>query len=71
MGKTFQGRFDARGQKIAVVASRFNEFITRELLDGALDCLHRHGVAEERSERGHDTVLHEHERNADQKIVSA
>ena len=48
MGKTFQGRFDARGQKIAVVASRFNEFITRELLDGALDCLHRHGVAEEK-----------------------
>ena len=44
MSKNFQGRFDARGQKIAIVASRFNEFFTRELLAGALDCLHRHGV---------------------------
>jgi 6,7-dimethyl-8-ribityllumazine synthase len=47
MGKTYQGRFDARGQKIAIVASRFNEFFTRELLSGAMDCLRRHGVAEE------------------------
>jgi 6,7-dimethyl-8-ribityllumazine synthase len=46
MGKTYQGRFDARGQKIAIVASRFNEFFTRELLDGALDCLHRHDVTD-------------------------
>jgi 6,7-dimethyl-8-ribityllumazine synthase len=27
-----------------IVVSRFNEFITRRLLDGALDCLHQHGV---------------------------
>ena len=46
MGKTFQGRFDARGQRIALVASRFNEFFTRELLAGARDCLERHGVPE-------------------------
>ena len=44
MGKTFQGGFENRGGRFAVVASRFNEFITRELLDGALDCLRRHGV---------------------------
>jgi len=44
MGKTFQGDFENRGGQFAVVASRFNEFITRELLDGALDCLRRHGV---------------------------
>jgi 6,7-dimethyl-8-ribityllumazine synthase len=47
MGKTFQGRFDARGRRIALVASRFNEFFTRELLAGARDCLDRHGVPEE------------------------
>jgi len=46
MGKTFQGRFDARGRRIALVASRFNEFFTRELLAGARDCLERHGVPE-------------------------
>ena len=44
MGQTFQGRFDARGRRIALVASRFNEFFTRELLAGAHDCLDRHGV---------------------------
>ncbi len=46
MGKTFQGGFDARGEKIAIVASRFNDFFTRELMDGANDCLTRHGVPE-------------------------
>jgi len=46
MGKTYEGRFDARGRKIAVVASRFNDFFTRELLAGARDCLARHGVPE-------------------------
>ena len=46
MGKTYQGRFDARGRRIALVASRFNEFFTRELLAGARDCLDRHGVPE-------------------------
>ena len=47
MGKTFEGKFDARGKRLAIVASRFNDFFTRELMDGALDCLHRHGVKEE------------------------
>ena len=44
MGKTFTGSFDACGEKIAVGGSRFNKFMVGELLDGALDCLHRHGV---------------------------
>ena len=46
MGRTFEGKFAADGARIAIVASRFNDFFTRELLDGALDCLHRHGVAD-------------------------
>ena len=33
------------GRRIAVVASRFNENITRALVDGALDALVRHGTA--------------------------
>ena len=32
--------------RFAIVASRFNEFITNKLLSGALDILHRHGAAE-------------------------
>lgn len=47
MGRVFEGRFDARGRKVALVASRFNEFFTRELLAGAQDCLRRHGVPHE------------------------
>src|SRR6476620_5562517 len=33
------------GRRVAVVASRFNETVTRPLVDGALDALVRHGVA--------------------------
>lgn len=46
MGRTFEGKFTAGSAQIAIVASRFNDFFTRELLDGALDCLRRHGVAD-------------------------
>ncbi len=45
MGKLFEGMLLGEGLKIGVVASRFNEFITRKLLDGAQDALLRHGVA--------------------------
>ena len=34
-----------QGRRVAVVASRFNEPITRALVDGALDALVRHGAA--------------------------
>ncbi len=47
MGRKFEGQFDARGKKIAIVGSRFNDFFTNELMNGALDCLHRHGVDDE------------------------
>ncbi len=42
--KTYEGTFDARGLRVAVVASRFNETIGRRLVEGAVDCLHRHGA---------------------------
>lgn len=47
MGRKFEGKFDARGGRIAIVASRFNDFFTTELLSGAEDCLRRHGVGDD------------------------
>jgi 6,7-dimethyl-8-ribityllumazine synthase len=38
------GNLDAKGQKHAIIISRFNEFITESLLKGALDSLERHGA---------------------------
>ncbi|MCJ7472771.1 MAG: 6,7-dimethyl-8-ribityllumazine synthase [Actinobacteria bacterium] len=45
--KTYEGKFNAKKLKIGIVASRFNEFITGKLLDGALDCLKRHDCPED------------------------
>ena len=42
--KVFEGNFDGKGIKIAIVASRFNEFINKELIGGAEDTLLRHNV---------------------------
>lgn len=47
MVKIHEGRLDASGKKVAIVASRFNELVTNRLLEGALDCLHRHGADED------------------------
>jgi|UniRef100_A0A7C3WRY6 6,7-dimethyl-8-ribityllumazine synthase len=41
------GKLAGEGLKIALVVSRFNSFITERLLEGALDCLRRHGVRED------------------------
>src|SRR2546430_10308726 len=41
---TYEGRLDATGLRIALLASRFNETITKSLLDGALSALRRHGL---------------------------
>jgi 6,7-dimethyl-8-ribityllumazine synthase len=46
MPKTIQGDLTAKGLKFAIVASRFNDFITAKLLDGAIDGLMRHGASE-------------------------
>ncbi len=47
MTKVIEGRHDARGKKIAIIVSRFNNFVTDRLLEGALDGLKSHGAAEE------------------------
>lgn len=46
MPKTVQGMLDAKGKTFGITVSRFNEFITQKLLEGALDCLNRHGAAD-------------------------
>ncbi len=44
MANSIEGDLSGVGLKIGIVASRFNDFITGRLLDGALDALVRHGV---------------------------
>jgi 6,7-dimethyl-8-ribityllumazine synthase len=46
MTKIIQGDLSGKGLKIGIVAARFNDFITSRLVEGALDGLQRHGVAE-------------------------
>ncbi|MDO8636503.1 MAG: 6,7-dimethyl-8-ribityllumazine synthase [Dehalococcoidia bacterium] len=46
MGQKFEGLLLGQGLKIGIVVSRFNEFITGKLLEGAQDGLQRHGVTE-------------------------
>lgn len=44
--KTYEGSLVAKEIKVAIVAARFNEFITSKLIGGAMDGLTRHGVQE-------------------------
>lgn len=44
MPKVIEGNFEARGIRVALVASRFNEFIVSKLIEGAKDTLVRHGA---------------------------
>jgi len=47
MGKPFEGMLLGKGLKFGLVVSRFNEFITKKLVEGAEDALSRHGVSQE------------------------
>jgi 6,7-dimethyl-8-ribityllumazine synthase len=44
--KSYQGTLQAKGLKIAIVVSRFNQFISERLLEGALDALRKLGAAD-------------------------
>ncbi len=46
MVKLIEGNLIAKGKKFAVIASRFNSFITDKLVEGALDALKRHDAEE-------------------------
>jgi 6,7-dimethyl-8-ribityllumazine synthase len=47
MVRTWEGALVAKGLSFGLVVSRFNEFVTGRLLEGALDALRRHGAEEE------------------------
>ena len=53
MAHVIQGTLDSSGLTIGMVVSRFNQFITDKLLEGALDALQSHGIADD-----HITVAH-------------
>jgi 6,7-dimethyl-8-ribityllumazine synthase len=50
MVKTIEGQLIAKGKKFAIAASRFNDFITKQLIDGCVDTLLRHGVEKDNIE---------------------
>ncbi len=45
MTQTYEGSYDGRNLRVAIVAGRFNETIVKALVEGAIDCLQRHMVA--------------------------
>ena len=45
--KIIEGKLVSKAYRFSIVVSRFNEFISGKLLEGALDCLKRHEVREE------------------------
>lgn len=45
--KKYEGELQAKGLRFAIIVSRFNDFITNKLLDGAVDALLRHGATEQ------------------------
>jgi len=50
MPKIHEGYLDAKGLRFGLIVSRFNNFITERLLEGALDALRRHGAKEQNLE---------------------
>lgn len=46
MYNVIEGKLSAEGYKFCIIVSRFNEFISQKLLEGALDCLVRHHADE-------------------------
>ena len=46
MHNTYEGKLYVKNQNFAIVVSRFNDFINEKLLNGAVDCLKRHGAEE-------------------------
>ena len=45
--KRIEGDFNAKGKKFALVVSRWNQFIVNKMLEGAIDALKRHDVADD------------------------
>ncbi|MBM3306957.1 MAG: 6,7-dimethyl-8-ribityllumazine synthase [Candidatus Eisenbacteria bacterium] len=47
MSRVFEGQLRGEGRRLGIVVSRFNDFISLRLLEGAMDCLRRHGVSDD------------------------
>lgn len=47
MSQRISGELNSAGFKFALIVSRFNDFITGKLVDGAIDTLVRHGTADD------------------------
>jgi 6,7-dimethyl-8-ribityllumazine synthase len=47
LAKTIQGRLSAEGLRVAIVASRWNDFVVSRLVSGAMDALERLGASED------------------------
>ncbi len=45
--KIIEGKLGENNYRFAIIVSRFNEFISAKLLDGAKDCLNKHSISEE------------------------
>ena len=50
MSRRFESSLDGSALRVGVVVSRFNGVVTEQLLEGALDCLRRNGVADKHIE---------------------
>ena len=48
MTEVIEGKLNAQGVRFGIVVSRFNDFINKRLLDGALDALARHGAEDKK-----------------------
>jgi 6,7-dimethyl-8-ribityllumazine synthase len=47
MPNVVEGQLSAEGFRFAIIVSRFNDFISSRLMEGAMDALRRHGATEE------------------------
>ena len=47
MPRLIEGEISGKGIRFAIVVSRFNDFVSHRLLDGALDALKRHGASDD------------------------
>ncbi len=46
MPEILEGKISAEGFRFAIIVSRFNDFISSKLMEGAIDALKRHGADE-------------------------
>ncbi len=44
--RVYEGGVSADGKRFAIVVSKFNQTVTKKLLDGALDCFRKHGASD-------------------------